>query len=109
MPKIIARFLPLVLFCLYFCVSADAQQPNLPPNLAVGDAVVTGFSETVIADPAKPRPANKSAIDLTFIKPDGPSARIIGVGRPGYAWDGRLFQAPKTFDVFAKEDRKSVV
>ena len=27
----------------------------------------------------------------------------MGVGRPGYVWDGRLFQAPKTFDVFAKD------
>jgi len=69
----------------------------------LGDAVVTGFSETVAADPSKPRPPNKSANDLTFINPDGPSARVIAVGRPGYVWDGRLFQAPKTFDVFAKD------
>ena len=69
----------------------------------MGDAVVTGFSETIAPDPAQPRPPNKSAIDLTFINPDGPSARIVGVGRPGYVWDGRLFQAPKTFDVFAKD------
>ena len=43
------------------------------------------------------------AVDLTFINPDGPSARIVDVGRPGYVWDGRLFPAPKTFDVLAKD------
>jgi hypothetical protein len=101
--RIFARFLPLILLCHFFPVSADAQQPNAPPNLNLGDAVVTGFSGTIAPDPAKPRPANKSAIDLTFINPEGPSARIVGVGRPGYVWDGRLFQAPKTFDVFAKD------
>src|SRR6185436_4417363 len=37
------------------------------------------------------------------ITPEGPSARIVGIGRPGYVWDGRFFQAPKTFDVFARD------
>ena len=69
----------------------------------MGDAVVTGFSGTIAPDTTRPPPANKSAVDLTFINPDGPSARIVGVGRPGYVWDGRLFQAPKPFDVFAKD------
>jgi hypothetical protein len=80
-----------------------AQQPDRRPAIGLGDAVVTGFSGTIALDPAKPRPANKSAIDLTFINPDGPSARVVGVGRPGYPWDGRLLQAPKTFDVVAKD------
>jgi hypothetical protein len=53
--------------------------------------------------PTRPRPANKSAIDLTFIDPEGPAARIFGVGSPGYIWDGRLVQAPRKFDVFAKD------
>ncbi len=95
------RLLPLVLLCQFHSGSAGAQQPDRPPNLNLGDAVVTGFSGTRV--PTQPLPANKSAIDLTFINPDGPSARIVGVGRPGYVWDGRLFQAPKTFDVFAKD------
>ena len=68
-----------------------------------GDAVVTGFSGTLAPDAAIPHPANKSAIDLTFINPDGPSARIINIGQPGYVWDGRLLAAPKTFDVLAKD------
>jgi uncharacterized repeat protein (TIGR01451 family) len=100
---IFARLLPLILLCHFFPVSADAQQPNSPPNLNLGDAVVTGFSGTIAPDPAKPRPANKSAVDLTFINPDGASARIIGIGRPGFVWDGRLLPTPRTFDTFAKD------
>ena len=46
---------------------------------------------------------NKSAVDLTFINPDGPSARIVSISKPGHAWDGRLLRAPKTFDVPAKD------
>ena len=99
----IARLLPLLLSCCLLPGGAGAQQPDRRPSLGLGDAVVTGFSGVVTLDPTKPRPANKSAIDLTFINPDGPSARIVGVGRPGYVWDGRLFQAPKTFDIFAKD------
>jgi hypothetical protein len=97
-----SRMLPLALAFAFF-TGAGAQQPNRPPSLGLGDAVVTGFSETIAPDPSKPRPPNKSAIDLTFINPDGPSARVVGVSQPGYVWDGRLFQAPKTFDVFAKD------
>jgi hypothetical protein len=97
------RLLPLALLCHLVSGSAGAQQSDRPPNLSLGDAVVTGFSGTIAPDPNKPLPPNKSAVDLTFINPDGPSARIVGVGRPGYVWDGRLFQAPKTFDVFAKD------
>jgi uncharacterized repeat protein (TIGR01451 family) len=101
--RIFARLLPLILFFHFFPGSAGAQQPNGPPNLNLGDAVVTGFSGTIAPDPAKPRPANKSAVDLTFINPDGPSARIVGVSRPGFVWDGRLLPTPRTFDVFAKD------
>ena len=103
MSKIIARLLPLLLFAFFHANDAGAQQPNRPPNLNLGDAVVTGFSGTLAPDPAQPRPPNKSAIDLTFINPDGPSARIVDVSKPGYVWDARLFQAPKTFDVYAKD------
>jgi hypothetical protein len=103
MSKIIAQLLALIALLLVHPGSAGAQQPNRAPSLSLGDAVVTGFSGTLAPDPTKPLPPNKSAVDLTFINPDGPSARIIGLGRPGYVWDGRLFQAPKTFDVFAKD------
>jgi hypothetical protein len=106
LPNFVARLLPLVLLCLFHSGIAAAQQAaqqsdRLP--LKLGDAIVTGFSGTIAPDPAQPRPANKSVADLTFINPDGPSARIVDVSRPTYVWDGRLFTAPKTFDVFAKD------
>ena len=103
LPRIIKRLLPLLLLFYFHPGSVGAQQPNHSPSLNLGDAVVTGFSGTITPDAAQRRPSNKSAIDLTFINPDGPSARIIDVSRPGYVWDGRLFAAPKTFDVFAKD------
>ena len=80
-----------------------AQQPDRRPAMNLGDAVVTGFSGVAALDPAEPRPASKSAVDLTFINPDGPSARVIGIGQPGFVGDGRLLQAPKTFDMFARD------
>ncbi|HEY1798285.1 MAG TPA: hypothetical protein VGG57_19385 [Stellaceae bacterium] len=82
---------------------ALAQQPPAPPALTVGDAVVTGFSGTVAPDPAQPRPPGKSAADQTLIDPDGSSARVIDLTRPGFVWDGRLYPAPKVFDVHAKD------
>jgi hypothetical protein len=102
LPKFITRLLPLLLLFVHFN-SASAQQPSPAPNLKLGDAVVTGFSGTITPDAAKKRPRNQSANDLTFINPDGLSARIVDVSKPGYVWDGRLFQAPKTFDVLAKD------
>ena len=80
-----------------------AQQADRPLKLDLGDAVVTGFSGVVAPNPSQPRPANKSIADLTFINPDGASARVMSMGRPGFVWDGRLFPAAKTFDVFAKD------
>jgi len=102
MSKIIARLLPLLLLVFFHANDARAQQPNRPPNLNLGDAVVTGFSGTITLDATR-RGSNKSATDLTFINPDGPSARLIDVSRPGYVWDGWLFAARKTFDVLAKD------
>ena len=103
MSKRIARSLGLLALFVIYSSSVGAQQANRAPGLNLGDAVVTGFSGTLAPDAAKPRPANKSVIDLTFINPDGPSARIVDLSKPGYVWDGRLFAAPKTFDVFAKD------
>jgi hypothetical protein len=103
LPGIIKRLLPLLLLLQFPPGSAGAQQRDRPPNLNPGNAVVTGFSGTMTPDAAQRRPANTSVVDLTFINPDGPSARVVDVGRPGYVWDGRLFAAPKTFDVLAKD------
>ncbi len=93
------RLLPLLLLGQILSGGAIAQQNNHTPNLNLGDAVVTGFSGTLAPTAGK----GKSAADLTFIDPDGPSARIVGIAKPGYVWDGRLFAAPKTFDVLAKD------
>src|SRR5665647_2192109 len=101
--KFIARLMPLLLVGQVLSGAATAQQSNKLAILKLGDAVVTGFSGTVALDPAKPLPPNKTATDLIFIDPDGPSARVIDLARPGYVWDGRLFAAPKTFDVLAKD------
>lgn len=103
MYKHIARLSPLLLLLNFHAVSAGAQPRDPVLSLKLGDAVVTGFSGTIGPDPKKPRPAGKSASDLTFIDPNGPSARIVDVSKPGYVWDGRLFQAPKTFNVMAKD------
>ena len=103
MSKIIARLLPLLALVFFHANDAGAQQPNRPPNLNLGDAVVTGFSGTVTPDATQRGGSNKAAIDLTFINPDGPSARVIDVSKPGYVWDGRLYTARKTFDVLAKD------
>ena len=103
MSKIITRLLPLLAFAFFHAHDAGAQQPNRPPNLNLGDAVVTGFSGTVTPDATQRGGSNKAAIDLTFINPDGPSARVIDVSKPGYVWDGRLYTARKTFDVLAKD------
>lgn len=102
MNQILLRLLPLLLLVVYVG-TVGAQQRDPVPDLKLGDAVVTGFSGTLAPDPAKLRARGKSAIDLTFINPDGPSVRVINVARPGYVWDGRLFAAPKTFDVLAKD------
>lgn len=103
MSRIITWLLALLLLVYVDFNSASAQQPDRPLNLNLGDAVVTGFSGIVAPNPSQRRPANKSAIDLTFIDSDGPAVRVFDVGAPGYVWDGRLFPAPKKFDVFAKD------
>jgi hypothetical protein len=87
---------------LLLAATAQAQQRDVTV-MRLGDAVVTGFSGTVAPDPGKRRPPNKSVADLTFIDPDGPSARVIDIARPGHVWDGSVFAAPKTFNVLAKD------
>src|ERR1700688_979330 len=102
-PRIAARLLPSLLLALFYLHAGDAGAQQPPPSLNLGDAVVAGFSGTIAPDPAKPLPAGKSAVALTFINPDGPVGRVIDIRQPGYVWDGRLLAAPKTFDVLAKD------
>jgi uncharacterized repeat protein (TIGR01451 family) len=101
--RIITRLLPLVLLLPFFPLSVGAQQPDRPPILGLGQAVVTGFSGTVAPDPTRRLPPNKTAIDLTFINPDGSSARIIDIRNPGFVWDGRVWTAAKPLNVLAKD------
>jgi len=103
MSKISVSLLALLCVVLTYSTGAGAQQPGSRPDVALGDAVVTGFSGTIGPAPAQPPPLGKSTADLTFIDPDGPSARVIDVTKPGFPWDGRLIPAAKTFDVHAKE------
>jgi hypothetical protein len=65
----------LLLIAMLPIGAAHAQQTGPVPNLNLGDDVVTGFSGTIPPDPTKL--SRKSAADLTFINPDGPSARIV--------------------------------
>lgn len=96
MPAII-RFAALALLSLVLPSVGLAQQP--PASiLNQGSAVVTGFSGTTTPDPRR-IPRNKSAIDLTFIDPDAAAARVFDVRAPGFAWDARNWQAPKTLEV----------
>jgi len=81
--------------------AAQAQTASPGPNLKLGDLVVTGFSGTVAPDPAKL--AGKSAADLTFVNPDGPSARIMDIQRASETWDARDLPAAKPFDVLARD------
>lgn len=101
MPGILKQL--TLLFLLVHPVLVSAQQVDRPLRLELGDAVVTGFSGTIAPDRTQAVSAGRAAADLTFINPDGASARVVSTGRPGFVWDGRLFPAPKTFDVFAKD------
>src|ERR1043166_3375506 len=51
MSKIIAQLLGLFALLVVLPNSAGAQQTDRPPNLNLGDAVVTGFSGTNAPDP----------------------------------------------------------
>ena len=103
MPRSILRLCLLVLSALVLASTSNAQQADNRSLLTLGNAVVTGFSGTVAPDPHRRRPPGKSVADLTFIDPEGASARVVDVGRPNAVWDGRLFAAPKTFDIRAKD------
>lgn len=97
----------LGLTCVLSSVIAMAgaqQRPSEPPPvLSLGNAVVTGFSGVAAPDPRTPRAANRSIADLTFINPDGASARVIDLSNPGFVWDGRFWPAPTTREVLARD------
>lgn len=103
MPAFGTRLLPLLLLGQIATGSAWAQSKERVPDLRLGDAVVTGFSGVLVPNPGQRLPPNKSAADVTFINPDGPSARVVDVSKPGVVWDGTVLPAPKPFDVVAKD------
>lgn len=103
MPRFVVRLLLLVLSPFFVSAQSQAQQTAPPPILSLGNAVVTGFSGTVAPDPKLPRPPQRSIADLTFINPEGASARILDLGRPGQVWDGQLIDPPKTLDILAQD------
>src|SRR5206468_4845476 len=82
---------------------AGAQQAAPLPIVGAGDAVVAGFSGIIAPDPGAPLPANKTLVVLTFINPDGPSARIVDLTRPDSEWDASLWPATKLRDVLARD------
>ncbi len=103
MSKFFVRLLPQLLLLLFFQTGVSAQEAARRPHFELGDAVVTGFSGTHGPEANGLRRTDKTAIDLTFIDPDGPSARIMRISRPGAVWNGRLLSAVSTFDILAKD------
>ena len=96
----------VVAYVLLGVTGAVAQQEPPPPAPAIldaGEAVVSGFSGVVAPDPKMPLPPNKTAVDLTFINPNGPSARIVDISSPDAVWDAHLWPAGKPRDVLAKD------
>jgi hypothetical protein len=76
---------------------ASAQVPGI---LATGNAVVTGFSGAQL--PAQLPPGVNPA-DLTFIDPNGPSARIVDLQAPGAPPQAQLIAAPLRVTVTAAQ------
>lgn len=99
---VIVIFLLLLAFCQK-PVSVEATHPlDGAPTLALGDAVVTGFSGTLEPDPAKALPAGKAVADQTFIDGNGPSVRIFDPRKPGSVWSGEYWAAPHKRDIPAR-------
>ena len=104
MLRLLLRSLLLVISSSIFPCISQAQPADRTAILAIGNAIVTGFSGTVLVlSNPKHRGPGKSVADLTFIDPEGASAHVIDVSRPNTVWDGRLFAAPKTFNIRAKD------
>ncbi|MGV8996600.1 MAG: hypothetical protein ACOH12_06600 [Parvibaculaceae bacterium] len=94
-----------LLFLLCYCSDRRAAETLHPldkgPVLALGDAVVTGFSGAARPDPAATLPTGKSADDMSFIKLDGPSVRILNPRSPDFVWNGKYWAMPKRRDISA--------
>ncbi len=104
MSKVVARLLPQC-WRLPFCPSA----PFAPSN-PIGRQTLISATPSSADFPARWRPTRASrarrksrpSISPSSTRTDLPPASSR-LGQPGYVWDGRLLQAPKTFDVFARD------
>jgi hypothetical protein len=88
------------MMCFAF-LSATASAQNALPVLPTGDAAVAGFSGTIVL--GSPPPPEPKRIDKTYINLDGPSLRVIGLGRMGGPPQAQLVAAPKTFTATARQ------
>ncbi len=88
------------LLCLAFLPAAVSAQ-NAAPILPTGDAAVAGFSGTFVLGP--PPPPEPKRVDKTYINLDGPSLRVIGLGRMGGPPQAQLVAAPKSFTATARQ------
>ena len=82
--------------------AAGAQETTPPAILGLGDAVVTGFSGTLVPDPAG-LPPGSEALDETLIDVEGISARILSIAAPGYVWDGRAWAGQNLREFLARD------
>ena len=78
----------IILLLLNFCSNRTVTEALHPldkgPVLALGDAVVTGFSGVARPDPSAPLPTGKSTDDMSFINLEGPSVRILNPRAPDF-------------------------
>ncbi|HEY0299820.1 MAG TPA: hypothetical protein VGC36_00690 [Rhizomicrobium sp.] len=98
----------LLAYCGFRPSPSPLQQAAAPSALQAGrilglnDAVVTGFSGTVLVLEEFAHPSTAQAvIDQTFIDVNGPAARIINAREPRFVWNGSYWAAPRTHDVAA--------
>jgi hypothetical protein len=81
-------------------VRPAAAQSSGGAIIADGEAAVTGFSGAAAMTPA---PQGVDPIAVTFIDPDGPSARVIDLRAAGGPPQAQALPAPKPFTVTAAQ------
>lgn len=86
---------------LAFAVWPATAQDADSGILAVGDAVVTGFSGVV--EPSEEPPEGQAQLDETLINPEGISARITPLAAPGYRWDARVWPGETKREIVARD------
>jgi hypothetical protein len=88
-----------LLFCFLLLPGVGYAQ-NTNPILPAGDAAVAGFSGTIVLGSPPPEPKR---IDKTYINPDGPALRVIGLDRLGGPPQGQFVAAVKPFAATARQ------